>query len=193
MTYNRSYHMTVTPWTRLITFNRTTPEMSSPPCYPFQPLKSSPLNESQSFARRRLQFKSQSSHSSTLASPLSSRRTRSTPSNGTSSPHFLSRQDTRPHSIHLEDPQKQLLRERMKAKCIERVQKARARAVKQRRYTGYSDRSSDGFDMDMDMDEEDEENDDDIVSEEVLVLFPSSFFPILCGQSLALPSSFSVG
>jgi len=64
-----------------------------------------------------------------------------------------------------EDPQKQFLRERIKAKCLERAQKARARAVKNRRYTGYSDRSSDGFEMDDDEDEE--ENDDDIMGDEL--------------------------
>jgi len=78
----------------------------------------------------------------------------------------------------------------MRARCFERVQKARARAVKQRRYTGYSDRSSDGFDMDEDEEDEDEEKDDDIMSEEVLVLF---LFPILCDSSLVLPLSFSFG
>ena len=150
--------------------------MSSPPRYPFQPLHSSPLNDSSpSFTRRRLQYKSQISHSSTLPSPLTSRRTRSTPSNGTSTPHGLSRHDTRHHFPHPEDPQKQFLRERMRARCFERVQEARARAVKQRRYTGYSDRSSDGFDMDEDNDDEGEEKDDDIMSEEVTCLL--SFFP----------------
>jgi len=63
----------------------------------------------------------------------------------------------------------------MRARCFERVQEARARAVKQRRYTGYSDRSSDGFDMDEDNDDEGEEKDDDIMSEEVTCLL--SFFP----------------
>lgn len=165
--------------------------MSSSPRYPFQPLHSSPLNDSSpSFARRRLQFKSQISHGSTLQSPLTSRRTRSTPSNGTSTSHILSRQDSQHHFPHPEDPQKQFLRERMRARCFERVQKARARAVKQRRYTGYSDRSSDGFDMDEDEEEADEEKDDDIMSEEVLVLF---LFPILYDSLLVLPLSFSFG
>lgn len=75
-----------------------------------------------------------------------------------------------------EDPQKQFLRERIKAKCLERAKKARARAVKKRRYTGYSDRSSDGFDMDDEgngMDDDDdteEEDDDDIMGDEVIIL-----------------------
>lgn len=38
--------------------------------------------------------------------------------------------------------------------------------MKQRRYTGYSDRSSDGFEME-DEDEDEEENDDDIMSDEL--------------------------
>lgn len=133
--------------------------------------------------RRRLQFKSQSSisplsRSSTIpVSPSTSRqtlssRTRSVSSSGsTSTITASSRQITRPQFNHPEDPQKQFLRERIKAKCLERAQKARARAVKQRRYTGYSDRSSDGFDMDddaqMDDDDEEEENDDDIMSDEL--------------------------
>lgn len=81
---------------------------------------------------------------------------------------------TRSPFNHPEDPQKQFFRERIKAKCLERAQKARARAVKNRRYTGYSDRSSDGFDMEDDDDED--EDDDDIMGDEVCsMLFGLAF------------------
>ena len=167
--------------------------------YSFKPLNSSPLsfsplNRSQAFERRRLQFKSQNpisslSRSSTLPSLTSRRfpcsRTRSIPSNTTPN---LSGQNARPHFTHPEDNQKQFLRERIKAKCIERAQKARERAVKQRRYTGYSDRSSDGFEME-DEDEDEEENDDDIMSDEVHVLFILTTVTHCC----PLKYSFSVG
>ncbi|KXN82747.1 hypothetical protein AN958_02186 [Leucoagaricus sp. SymC.cos] len=135
--------------------------------------------------RRRLQFKSQTptsliARSSTLPSPSSpspsrhtlSSRTRSIPSSGSASAgtFITSRQAARPQFEHPEDPQKQFFRERIRAKCLERVQKARARTVKQRRYTGHSDRSSDGFDVDdedgfggMDDDDDEEEDDDAIM------------------------------
>lgn len=141
--------------------------------------------------RRRLQFKSQTPTSlfrnPSLPSSVRSSRTRtaapSTPHNRHTSPNVgLSRRTRSGPGIathvspsngtpspfrHPENPQKQFLRERLQAKCLDRVEKARARAVKQRRYTGYSDRSSDGFDEEDRMEEEEEEDDDDIMGDEV--------------------------
>jgi len=63
--------------------------------------------------------------------------------------------------------------------------------VKQRRYTGYSDRSSDGFDVDDEDEDEEEEDNDDIVSEEVTC--SSSPNPVDDSSRVLLPSSFFVG
>ncbi|XP_006463779.1 hypothetical protein AGABI2DRAFT_187264 [Agaricus bisporus var. bisporus H97] len=176
---------------------RTWPESHRP--LNSSPLVSpSPCRRKESlFEHRRSQFKSQTptTTSSLFRNPslppsLSSSRTRlTTPSTTRTRPfsHIGSSgrttrslpgfNSTTPSSIgtyspfkHPEDPQKQLLRERLKAKCLDRVEKARARAVKKRRYTGYSDRSSDGFDADEEedkMDEEDEEDDDAIMGDEL--------------------------
>lgn len=158
------------------------------------PSRSSPSSnfQKQLPERRRLQFKSttssitrsstlpSSSPSSTRTRHTSSSRTRSVPSSSGSTNTILSPSTS--HHVtyapfnHPEDPQKQFLRERLKAKCLDRAQKARARAVKKRRYTGYSDRSSDGFDVDDqgggsnrmdDEEDEDDEDDDDIMGDEV--------------------------
>jgi hypothetical protein len=59
-----------------------------------------------------------------------------------------------------------LLRERFKARCLERAQKARERAVKGKRWDDGSDRSSDGFDEAMDCGDE-EDGDDMIMGDEV--------------------------
>ncbi|KAJ3576707.1 hypothetical protein NP233_g250 [Leucocoprinus birnbaumii] len=160
------------------------PQNSSPLVSPSHssPLAPSPFNQKPAPERRRLQFKSQTS-----ISPLSRSHTHPTPPSASrqssasrarsvswgaspSTTASSSRQAARPQFNHPEDPQKSFLRERIKAKCIERAQKARERAVKKRRYTGYSDRSSDGFDIDdAQMDDEDDrdEDDDDVMSDEL--------------------------
>lgn len=64
------------------------------------------------------------------------------------------------------DSQKSLLRERFKQRCYERAAKARAKAIRGRRYAGTSEASSDGFDEAL-MDEDDEEDDEDIMQDEL--------------------------
>jgi hypothetical protein len=65
-----------------------------------------------------------------------------------------------------ETPQKAFLRERFKAKCIERAQRSRERVVKGKRFAG-SDTSSDGFDEMMDCVEDEDDDDDDVMQDEV--------------------------
>jgi hypothetical protein len=66
-----------------------------------------------------------------------------------------------------ETPQKAFLRERFKARCLQRVRDDRARAVRARRWSeGTSDGSSDGFDDTM-MDYERDEDDQDPMQDEV--------------------------
>lgn len=71
-----------------------------------------------------------------------------------------------------EGSQKSFLREKFKARCIERAVKARAKAVRGKRYTGTSEASSDGFDDAMD---EDDDEDEDILQDEVC-FFQNVFF-----------------
>lgn len=71
-------------------------------------------------------------------------------------------------AIAEEPPHKAFLRERFKARCLERAVKARERAIRGKRLK--SEVSSDGFDFDegMDCDEEDEDEvDEDIMKDEV--------------------------
>ena len=64
------------------------------------------------------------------------------------------------------DSHKTLLRDRFKQRCYERAAKARAKAIRGRRYAGTSEASSDGFEEAL-MDEDDEEDDEDIMQDEV--------------------------
>ena len=66
-------------------------------------------------------------------------------------------------SPSVEDPQKSFLREKFKARCLERAVRAREKAIRGKRYA--SNASSDYFDDAMDDDEE--EDDDDIMQDEV--------------------------
>ena len=70
------------------------------------------------------------------------------------------------------DSQKVYLRDRFKARCLERAVKARAKAIKGKRYL--DQRSSDDFMMDYGDDDDDDdeaENEEDIMQDEVLVFF----------------------
>lgn len=62
-----------------------------------------------------------------------------------------------------EDPQKAFLREKFKVRCFERAARARAKAIRGKRYQ--SEASSDGFDEVMD--DDDEEDDDAIMHDEL--------------------------
>jgi hypothetical protein len=63
------------------------------------------------------------------------------------------------------DSQKVYLRDRFKARCLERAVKARAKAIRGKRYS--DQRSSD--DIIMDYDDDEAENEEDIMQDEVLV------------------------
>lgn len=63
-----------------------------------------------------------------------------------------------------EDPAKAFLREKFKARCFERAARARAKAIRGKRYL--SEPSSDGFDEAMDEDDDDEDDDDSIMHDE---------------------------
>lgn len=98
------------------------------------------------------------------------------------------------------DSQKVFLRDRFKARCFERAAKARAKAIKGKRYANHP--SSDDFSMDYSgEDDNDDDEDEDIMQDEVcfgvfgyhiLVVQPffSSFFeeswPMLLGRSTTL-------
>jgi len=69
-------------------------------------------------------------------------------------------------SVEKPDPQKTFLRDRLKARCLERAVKARERAIRGRRYSARSEPSSD----DVEMDEDEEEGDEDIMQDEVSIL-----------------------
>jgi hypothetical protein len=60
-----------------------------------------------------------------------------------------------------EDPLKSIMKQKFRARCLERAAKAREEQVRRRRYTsGYpsSEPSSDGFDEAMDDDDEDDDD-----------------------------------
>ncbi|KAG5353278.1 hypothetical protein C0989_008785 [Termitomyces sp. Mn162] len=147
------------------TSSSTTPIKYSKAGPSYQPLNSSPLafksetpsspDDSPVVARRCLQFKSRTP-STPLPSSSSKIHVRAIGSSGGS---VFDGGETQPPL----DPQKVFLREKFKARCFERAAKARARAVKGKRYL--SEPSSDGFDEVMDDDEE--EDDDAIMADEL--------------------------
>jgi hypothetical protein len=116
-----------------------------------QPLNSSPLSPRSSpaatQARRRLSYKSH------------------VPSSPTPSRIFTSRSLSSGTAKLPEDPQKTFLREKFKARCLERAVKAREAAVRKRRWSE-SDASSDGFQIDCEDDEMDDD-DDTVMQDEV--------------------------
>lgn len=74
-----------------------------------------------------------------------------------------------------EDPLKSIMKQKFRARCLERAAKAREEQVRRRRYaSGYpsSEPSSDGYDEAMDEDDDDE--DDDAVMQDEVRLCPSS-------------------
>ena len=130
---------------------------------PFSP-KSSPISAAQ--ARRRDQYKQVGS------SPSLSRRRPLQGRNGESSS-----KQSQPASdgCMLEAPRKAILRERFKAKCLERAHHDRARRASGRRGLS-SDASSDGFDADMD--DADEDEDMEFLNDEVC--FTCHCHDVLC-------------
>ncbi|KAL1674471.1 hypothetical protein EV122DRAFT_282047 [Schizophyllum commune] len=137
---------------------------------PYQPLNSSPLANSAelpSFGhcseRRRSQYKA------TGPTTPSNSRTPLPPSASGGGSVFLSggsgSRKLFVNSSPSEDPQKAFLRDRFKAKCLERAAQARRRSINKRRYAS-SEPSSDGFDLDMDMDDDEDEEDEEIMNDE---------------------------
>lgn len=119
----------------------------------FHPAQSSPLSgpsspTSTTIARRKRQYKSHGSSRSAVA-PL----------------NLL--------GVLEDTPQKQFLRDRFRARCLEQAKEGRGRAVRNRRKSNSGDgSSSDGFDIDSDfaMEEENEDNLDDEVRPTYLTL-----------------------
>ncbi|TDL24514.1 hypothetical protein BD410DRAFT_786025 [Rickenella mellea] len=116
------------------------------------PLTPSPIAEIQ--ARRRSQYKAQSSSSNHRPKPNSSGE-RPRPIAG-----LFAQRD-----INIADSmQKDFLRERFKTRCVERARKAREKTVREKRRWD-SDGSSDGFDIDMDLECEPDDDADDMDDE----------------------------
>ncbi|RDB27481.1 hypothetical protein Hypma_003860 [Hypsizygus marmoreus] len=130
------------------------PLNSSPLATPSTPKKPSPVA-----ARRRIQFKQRTPSTPVASSSRTHVNSRSVSSSGGS---VFGGEDGQGSSF-ADDPQKAFLREKFKARCFERAAKARAKAIRGRRYA--SEMSSDGFDEPMD---EDEEEDDDAIMHDEL-------------------------
>ncbi|KAI0336868.1 hypothetical protein GY45DRAFT_1315557 [Cubamyces sp. BRFM 1775] len=141
----------------------TTPSRSSyssPTSYAHIPLRSSPLASSpgsspaaHASARRRTQYKSNPTSSSASQRVRDSEAQRRRASTARSLPEGSSS-----GAIPTEEaPRKAFLRERLKARCIERAVKKRERAVARGSRHLSSEGSSDGVDEMMDEDDEDEE------------------------------------
>ncbi|KAI1798127.1 hypothetical protein LXA43DRAFT_10069 [Ganoderma leucocontextum] len=141
----------------------TTPKRSpysSPTGYSHPPVRSSPLASPASSpaasaqARRRLSYK---------ANPFNTPRSRDTPSHDTrrrSTPNaktFVQGSSTEGAAATEEPHRKTFLRERLKARCLQRAAQKRDRALTRGNRHLSSDRSSDG--MEEMMDEDDEEED----------------------------------
>lgn len=110
------------------------------------PGPTSPVVEAQ--ARRRMQYKATGTPHSSSALP--SRRYLST-----GSAQSLSASET---------PQSTFLRERLKAKCLDRARRAREKNIQKRRA---SELSSDGFDVDMDSSDKEDDEDSNPFDDEV--------------------------
>jgi len=136
----------------------------------FRPLNSSPLADSPgksspvvaAQARRRSQYKS---HSPTT--PLQSRSVSG--GSHTSARLFSGVGNVANFGSADTDPQKVSLRDRFKARCLERAVRARAKAIRGKRYGDLQDPSSDDFQMD----DDDSEDDEDIMQDEVCLTTPS--------------------
>ncbi|KAH9942822.1 hypothetical protein B0H21DRAFT_749561 [Amylocystis lapponica] len=138
----------------------TPPRSPKAPQYAHLPANSSPLASSSppspksspaaaASTRRRSQYKAQSASSPTLPRARRSSHARHATHARTLGP------EAGPPEGAAEPPRKAVLRERFKAKCIERAQRDRERRISGKRYV-LSDGSSDGLEDVMDEDEDDE-------------------------------------
>ncbi|RPD65608.1 hypothetical protein L227DRAFT_570899 [Lentinus tigrinus ALCF2SS1-6] len=131
---------------------------SSPAHAPLQssPLASPPSSPAASAsARRRSQYKA-----TPFSSPVDRRSSGAYGKWPSSSDGFVQGSSTQPTSAPQseEAPRKAFLKERLKARCLERAQKKRERAIARGSRHLSSDASSDGLEELMDEDDEDEEN-----------------------------------
>ena len=132
-----------------------------PGTYSHVPLQSSPLASPASSpaaaasARRRSQYKANA-----FSSPVDRRSSGAYGKRRLSSDNFVQGSSTQPTSAppSEEAPRKAFLKERLKARCLERAQKKRERAIARGSRHLSSDASSDGLEELMDEDDEDEEN-----------------------------------
>ena len=153
----------------------TTPRRSpyeSSTSYSHPPLHSSPLASPASSpaasaqARRRMGYKANpfnTPRARDTHTPETRRRT--TPTANT----FVQGSSSEGAPATEEPPRKTFLRERLKARCLERAAKKRERAVARGSHHLSSDRSSDGLDEMMD---EDDEEEDSMLNDEVRMLPP---------------------
>ena len=140
----------------------------------YKPLNSSPLAHSPEWsksspviaaqARRRSQYKA-------LTPNTPNTPTRTFSNSRGSSGRLFTDEGNIASSAGL-DPQKVFLRDRFKARCFERAAKARARAIKGKRYANQF--SSDDSSMDYD----EEEDDEDIMQDEVCLFFSITFLQL---------------
>ncbi|KIY51039.1 hypothetical protein FISHEDRAFT_71333 [Fistulina hepatica ATCC 64428] len=135
----------------------------------FQPTQPSPLAKSdENASRRRAQYKSLAPQTPTPTRIRSSAYSLGSASlSGSASGWNFFQQSSSPLSP--QESQRALLRERFKARCLERAVKARRKAIQRKRYTKQHDPSSDpsSDDFDVDMDDDMEEDDDSIMSDEL--------------------------
>ncbi|KAH9852553.1 hypothetical protein C2E23DRAFT_868680 [Lenzites betulinus] len=137
----------------------------SPAAYSHIPIHSSPLASSpgsspaaSASARRRSQYKSTPFSSSASQRVRSNETPRRRPS-GNPTPGMVAGSSSTGAVPTEEAPRKAFLRERLKARCIERAAKKRERAIQRGSRHLSSEGSSDGVDEMMDEDDEDEDED----------------------------------
>ncbi|KAL7284131.1 hypothetical protein ACG7TL_001412 [Trametes sanguinea] len=155
----------------------TTPSRStygSPTDYAHLPLRSSPLASpgsspaASASARRRTQYKSNPFNSS---APQRVRESEAQRRRASGTYGYPKGEASSSSAVPTEEaPRKAFLRERLKARCIERAVKKRERALAKGSRHLSSEGSSDGVDEMMDEDDEDE---DSMLNDEVCGAFPS--------------------
>ena len=152
----------------------------------FKPMTSSPLAEILSSpvvaaqARRKSQYKS---HSPTTT-PIGSRRLPGIHSDGggKKASSFVPNISTHPFGTPPDNPPKLSMREKFRARCIERAVKERKRAIAGKRYVA-TEPSSDDYQMD----DDESEDEEDIMKDEVDFYF---FYPLVLQRLIPRPSCF---
>ncbi|KAJ3481039.1 hypothetical protein NLI96_g7940 [Meripilus lineatus] len=159
------FHPTTPPSNRIANFFQASSPLT--PTTPQKPL--TPVTETQ--ARRRSQYKSRPTTSPVTphgrhSEPRSRRPKGLTPLNfGQPSDSAASAGET---------PRTAVLRERLKARCIERARQDREEKLKRKRALLSSEPSSEGFDETMDYEDEDDEDEDAVFNDELFRRIMSS-------------------